>query len=217
MVKSKTKSKPNNSPEQSDKIIIAGLDEVGRGPWAGPIIACAYIELSPVTGVKISDSKKLNEAQREEAYEVLIKSGAYGIGQTDPEEIDQLGLSRANRLAFHRAIANLKVKPDIILIDGKDKIDRKTTHNIPFKTFIKGDLNIRAISCASIVAKVTRDRLMSKLAKKYPAYKFDDHKGYGTALHKKLLKEHGACPIHRKSFKPVQDLLQTSLLDSAII
>ncbi|MCC6643757.1 ribonuclease HII [Candidatus Peregrinibacteria bacterium] len=216
MLNSQTKVKSKNSLELSDKIIIAGLDEVGRGPWAGPIVACVYVEMSPVTDVKISDSKKLNEAQREEAYAALIKAGEYGIGYTTPAEIDQLGLSRANRLAFQRAISDLKIRPDLILIDGKDKIDRRTTLNIPFKTFIKGDLNIRAISCASIIAKVTRDRLMSKMAKKYPKYAFEDHKGYGTPLHKKLLKEHGACEIHRKSFKPVQALLQTSLIEELI-
>jgi len=203
----------NQQPKLSDKIIIAGLDEVGRGPWAGPIVACAYIEVRPVLNVKITDSKKLNEAQREEAYEALIRGGHYGIGQAEAAEIDKLGLSKANRLAFQRAIENLKVKPDLILIDGRDKIDRTTTLGIPCKTFIKGDLAIRAISCASIVAKVTRDRLMNRLAKKFPKYRFDEHKGYGTALHRKLLKQHGASAIHRQSFKPVHLLLQSSLID----
>lgn len=197
----------------SDRLIIAGLDEAGRGPWAGPIVACAYIETTPVLQVKINDSKKLNEAQREEAYEALIKAGDYGVGFAEVEEIDKLGLAKANRLAFKRAVASLSIKPDLVLIDGNDKIDLSITAKIPFKTIIKGDAAIRAISCASIIAKVTRDRLMHKLAKKYPQYRFEEHKGYGTALHKRLLKQHGACAIHRQSFKPVQMLLQTSLLE----
>lgn len=209
----KTKQSIPEQPELSDKVIIAGLDEVGRGPWAGPIVACAYVESTPVVGVKITDSKKLNEAQREEAYEILINSGYFGIGISEAHEIDKLGLAKANRLAFRRALENLNIRPDLVLIDGKDKIDKATTLDIPFRTFIKGDLAIRAISCASIIAKVTRDRLMDDLAEKYPNYRFEEHKGYGTSLHKKLLKQFGVSEIHRQSYKPVQLLLQTTLLE----
>lgn len=205
--------KRNNTQQNSDHIIIAGLDEVGRGPWAGPIVACAYIERKRVNGVKINDSKKLNKSQRDDAYIELISSGDYGIGVAEVGEIDTLGLIKANRLAFQRALEALPVTPDLVLIDGRDKIDLKTTLNIPFKTIIRGDSSIRAISCASIVAKVTRDRMMDDLDKKYPQYKFREHKGYGTALHKKLLKQFGASKIHRQSFKPVNDLKQTSLLE----
>lgn len=198
-----------------NQILVAGLDEVGRGPWAGPIISCAYIEKEEVTGIKITDSKKMNQAQREIAYEQLVKAGYYGIGQASPQEIDDLGLSKAHKLSFKRAIQALiksaKSKPDFIMIDGRDKIDLKTTHNIPFKTIIKGDLTVHVISCASIIAKVTRDRLMDKLSKQYPNYAFEKHKGYGTREHKKLLKKHGACEIHRHSYKPIQNLLQNSI------
>ncbi len=200
----------------SDKVIIAGLDEVGRGPWAGPIVACAYVEIKSVIGVKITDSKKLNEAQRETAYEQLVLAGQYGIGLTEAHEIDKLGLAKANRLAFRRALENLPIKPDLVLIDGKDKIDKASILDIPFKSFIKGDLAIRAISCASIIAKVTRDRLMVKLAEKYPHYRFEEHKGYGTSLHRKLLKQYGPCEIHRHSYRPVQMLLQTSLIPECV-
>lgn len=211
----KNSSKPSVTlvESNSDRLIIAGLDEAGRGPWAGPIVACAYIEISAVLQVKINDSKKLNEAQREEAYEALIRGGEYSVGIAEVEEIDKLGLAKANRLAFKRAIAGLAIKPDLVLIDGKDKIDPSITAKIPFKTIIKGDAAIRAISCASIIAKVTRDRMMEQLAKKYPKYRFEDHKGYGTALHRRLLKQYGASAIHRQSFKPVQMLLQASLLE----
>lgn len=207
----KTKQSFSLQPELSDKIIIAGLDEVGRGPWAGPIVACAYVETTPVIGVKITDSKKMNEAERETAYEILIKSGAAGIGMVEAAEIDKLGLTKANRLAFRRALENLQITPDLVLIDGNDKVDKASILNIPFRSFIKGDSAIRAISCASIVAKVTRDRLMKRLSKKYPNYRFDEHKGYGTSLHKKLLKQFGVSEIHRHSYKPVQMLLQAAL------
>jgi len=204
----KSQSKKNNSVIHSysvtDQIIIAGLDEVGRGPWAGPIVACAYVEVIPVTHLKITDSKKMNEAQREDAYEALIKAGHYGIGQAEPEEIDRLGLTKANRLAFKRALEALPVTPDLILIDGKDRIGKIYTLGIPFKTFIKGDLLIKVISCASIVAKVTRDRMMVEYAKQFPFYFFDQHKGYGTALHRHAIKKHGITKIHRKSFNPIK-------------
>lgn len=199
--------------KKSDHIIIAGLDEVGRGPLAGPIVACAYIEKKRVEGVKIEDSKKLNKSQRDDAYIELISSGDYGIGVAEVGEIDRLGLIQANRLAFQRALESLPVIPDLVLIDGRDKIDLKTTLNIPFKTIIRGDSSIKAISCASIIAKVTRDRMMDDLDEKYPEYQFGEHKGYGTALHRKLLKQFGACKIHRQSFKPVNDLRQTTLLE----
>jgi ribonuclease HII len=196
-----------------NQILVAGLDEVGRGPWAGPIISCAYIEKISVSDVKITDSKKMNHAQREIAYERLTKAGFFGIGEATPQEIDQLGLSKAHKLSFKRAIAALiksaKVKPDFIMIDGRDKIDLSVTHNIPFKTIIKGDLTVHVISCASIIAKVTRDRLMEKLSKKYPQYAFEKHKGYGTREHKNLLKKHGASAIHRCSYKPVQSFIHT--------
>lgn len=186
-----------------NEIIIAGVDEVGRGPWAGPIIACAYIEITPVRNIKITDSKKMNKAQRELAYDQLIVSGHYGIGAAEAQEIDALGLSKANQLAFKRALQALPVKPDLVLIDGRDRITAATTLNIPFKTFIKGDALIKVISCASIIAKVTRDRLMTDYAQIYPKYRFDQHKGYGTRQHMNALKKYGISPIHRLSFRPV--------------
>lgn len=188
-------------------LLIAGVDEVGRGPWAGPLVACAYVCVKKVTGIKITDSKKMNQAERETAYSKLIKAGYYGLGQAEPSEIDRLGLSRANRLAFKRALSALKVKPDLIMVDGRDNISLASTGKIPFRTLTKGDSIIHEISCASIIAKVTRDRHMEKMAKKYPQYGFEKHKGYGTRLHKNCLKKHGVCRIHRKSYKPVQEAM----------
>jgi len=186
-----------------NKAVIAGLDEVGRGPWAGPIIACAYIEITEVTHLKITDSKKMNQAQRELAYEQLVKHGHYGIGSAEAHEIDALGLLKANQLAFKRAIQALPIRPDLILIDGRDRTSDDTTLNIPHKSFIRGDSLHKVISCASIIAKVTRDRLMTDYSQIYPKYRFEDHKGYGTRAHINAIKKHGACPIHRLSFRPV--------------
>ncbi len=194
--------------KKQNKIIIAGVDEVGRGPWAGPLIACAYIEVKSTENLKITDSKKLNQAQREEAYDELIKNGEYGLGIVEPSEIDSLGLGRANLLAFQRALENLKIKPDLVLIDGNYKINLDTTLQIPFKSIIKGDSLVKEISCASIVAKVTRDRLMDQFHLQYPHYHFDKHKGYGTSEHRKAIKKNGICQIHRLSFKPVQMILK---------
>lgn len=198
------KASTNKSYSATDQIIIAGLDEVGRGPWAGPLVACAYIEVVPVTHLKITDSKKLNEAQREEAYEALIKAGHYGIGMVEAVEIDEIGLAKANRLAFKRALEALNIKPDLVLIDGNDKVGRNYTLSIPFKTFIKGDLIIKVISCASIIAKVTRDRLMNSYAEQFPKYHFEKHKGYGTSLHRNAIRKHGVTDIHRKSYAPIK-------------
>jgi ribonuclease HII len=198
------KNQKNQRKPKQNQILIAGMDEVGRGPWAGPIVACAYIERIPVKKVKIADSKVLNEAQREAAFEVLIKSGYFGIGMVEAEEIDRYGLGKANKMAFKRALLNLEIRPDLLLVDGRDKLNRNHTNNIPYKSIIKGDSLIREISCASIIAKVTRDRIMKDYSKTYPEYAFENHKGYGTAEHLKALQQHGPCAIHRKSYQPVQ-------------
>ncbi|MBD3270631.1 ribonuclease HII [Candidatus Peregrinibacteria bacterium] len=200
--KIKLSKKTTKSPKQN-QIIIAGLDEVGRGPWAGPIVACAYIETKEIGRIKITDSKQMNFAEREKAYDILIANGIYGLGLAEPAEIDKFGLANANRLAFKRAIKALSIRPDLILIDGKDKLTLKNTNEIPFRTIIKGDSLIKEISCASIIAKVYRDRLMCEYALQFPQYKFEKNKGYGTVEHHQLIKKHGICKIHRKSFKPV--------------
>jgi ribonuclease HII len=184
--------------------VICGMDEVGRGPWAGPLVTCALI-LPARHGISgIRDSKKLAGPQREKIYHALIKKARLGIGFASVKEVDALGLIAATNLAFVRALNELKAKgdgpePQLLLVDGRDKLKLPYPH----ESIIKGDDKIRAISAASIVAKVTRDRMMVALAKKYPQYGFENHKGYGTAEHVKALKKHGACPIHRLSFQPV--------------
>ncbi len=210
----KQNHKKYRSVASNNKIIIAGLDEVGRGPWAGPLVACAFIETNEISGIKIADSKQMNQAEREKAYDLLIKKGIYGVGIVEPQEVDKLGLSKANQLAFKRALSDLDIRPDLVFIDGKDKIEKKNTLNIPFRTLIKGDSLIPEISCASIIAKVIRDRIMDDYAEDYPQYSFDEHKGYGTTKHHQAIKKFGVTKIHRLSYKPVKDTLKKGKKDS---
>ncbi len=185
--------------------VICGMDEVGRGPWAGPLVTCALI-LPIRHGIPgIRDSKKLTGPQREKIYHALIKKARLGIGFAAVKEIDSLGLVAATNLAFVRALKELEDKndgpvPQLLLVDGRDKLKLPYPH----QSIIKGDGKIKTISAASIVAKVTRDRIMEGLAKVYPDYGFEFHKGYGTARHLSALKKNGTCAIHRESFLPVQ-------------
>ncbi len=197
-------------PPGVDDHLVCGLDEVGRGPWAGPIVACALMFPQSLRLAHLKDSKHLSEAQREEFYELLERKAAFGIGRAEVDEIDRFGLLKANNLAFIRALKELKQKghvPEFILVDGRDRMS--LPH--PWKTLIKGDEKVKLIACASIMAKVVRDRLMSELGEKYPQYGFAGHKGYGTKEHQEALRTHGACPIHRKSFSPVHNLLQMTI------
>lgn len=182
------------------KSIIAGVDEAGRGPLAGSVVAAAVI-LKPYQKLPgLRDSKKLSHAQREKLYKKITENCiSFGVGEATHKFIDRYGLTKAVQKANNTAISKLKPQPSLVLFDGNDK---QTTH-LSHKTIIKGDTFIREIMAASIIAKVTRDREMLKLAKKYPKYRFDKHKGYGTRLHNSLLKKHKPCEIHRKSYTPV--------------
>ena len=184
---------------------IYGIDEAGRGPWAGPVVACALkFKGKPVKGC--DDSKKLTEKQREALYPKIIENSFYGVGVVEASEIDQLGIVKATNLAFQRAIEQLSStapKADFFLVDGRDKLILPKPH----KTIIKGDSKVKIISAASIVAKVERDAIMRRYANEYPEYSFDKHKGYGTALHVNALKENGVCKIHRLSYKPVKEFV----------
>lgn len=185
--------------------IICGLDEAGRGPWAGPLVTCALVfKKKRICGLKgVKDSKKLTEQKREDFFSVIGKIAVYGVGIAEVTEIDTFGLTKATKLAFLRALENLPMRPDFLLIDGRDKFQ------LPYaaRSIIKGDEKIKIITCAGIVAKVTRDRIMRKLALQYPQYGFERHKGYGTARHARALKKNGICPIHRKSFSPVAQII----------
>jgi ribonuclease HII len=224
---------------------IAGIDEVGRGPLAGPVVACAVVILlnefknklsanchpefilesinftkqnnnkilKQVQNDKINncknfkgirDSKQLSERQREKFYKILTHHSqiCYGVGIVSEKIIDKINILQAALLAMKKAVENLKVKPDFLLIDGK-----WTLENYPIsQTAIpQGDKKIFSIAAASIIAKVTRDRMLVKLRQKYPQYGFEKHKGYGTKLHLKMLKKYGPCEIHRRSFKPIKN------------
>lgn len=183
---------------------VAGVDEAGCGPWAGPVVAAAVILKKTDFKNKIDDSKKLSPKQRKEAYEEIIDNAYVGVGIIDSSVIDSLNILEARRIVMVNAILNLKKKPDFILVDGDIKLDTA----IGFENIIKGDSKSKSIAGASIIAKVTRDRIMEIYDKAYPGYEFLKHKGYGTSLHTKMLHKLGPSPIHRISYKPVKCLLK---------
>ena len=177
---------------------IAGIDEAGRGPLAGPVvIGCAIMK--PDSFIEyVNDSKKISETKREMLYEKITSEAlAWSTGIVWQDEIDELNILNATKKALTLAIEGLKIKPDTILVDALDKIDTK---GIPYISVIKGDAKIYSISAASIIAKVTRDRIMKEYDEVYPEYGFSGHKGYGTAKHIQAIKEHGICALHRKTF-----------------
>lgn len=177
--------------------VICGVDEAGRGPLAGPVCAAAVI-LPPDAQIPgLNDSKKLTDKKRRELFPVIKETAiAYGIGLANHEEIDRINILQATFLAMERAIAGLSVKPELALIDG----NREKDFGIPVKTVVHGDSLSASIAAASILAKVTRDDLMLELAKKYPRYGFEIHKGYGTKAHYEALRTYGPCEIHRMTF-----------------
>lgn len=177
---------------------ICGIDEAGRGPLAGPVVVASAImpRNSMIEGV--NDSKKVSEKKREELFEKIINEAiSYGIGIVDHKEIDEINILNATKQGLTMSLKELKVKPELILVDALKQID---TLGIPYTSIIKGDALCYSISCASIIAKVTRDRIMRQWDEIYPMYGFEKHKGYGTAMHIQAIKEYGPCPIHRRSF-----------------
>ena len=177
---------------------IAGIDEAGRGPLAGPVVVGCVIMPQDSFIEYVNDSKKVSETKREMLYEKITNEAiAWSTGIVMQDEIDEINILNATKKALTMAIDNLKVKPEVILVDALEKID---THQIPYISVIKGDAKIYSISAASIVAKVTRDRIMREWDSVYPQYGFAKHKGYGTAQHIAAIKEYGLCPIHRRSF-----------------
>ena len=192
----------------SEAIWICGVDEAGRGPLVGAVVAGAVVldPLNPISGLK--DSKRLTPARREALYaEIVLKAKAWGVGEASPLEIDQINILQATMLAMQRAVDDLCARlgrlPDKALIDG----NRCPRLPIPAEAIVKGDSKEPAISAASIVAKVTRDRQMEGLHARYPDYGFLQHMGYPTPVHLAALRQYGACPEHRRSFSPVRAVL----------
>ena len=180
--------------------LLAGVDEAGRGPLAGPVVAAAVIldELQPIEG--LNDSKKLSARQRERLFDdIRARALCFSIAQASAQEIDQLNVLQATLLAMKRAVEGLRLKPQMVLVDG----NRLPQLDILAEAIVQGDALVPAISAASILAKVHRDRLCHELHAEYPAYGFDQHKGYGTAQHLAALMAHGPSPCHRITFAPV--------------
>ena len=190
--------------------LICGVDEAGRGPWAGPVTAAAVI-LHPDRSISgLTDSKKISEKKRFTLEpEIKQKAAFWAVAHAQADEIDSLNIRQATFLAMQRAIAGLGITPMRILIDGNALPD---TLPAPAEAIIKGDLKEPAISAASILAKTERDRLMLAYDQTYPAYGFAGHKGYGTAAHSEALQTHGPCPIHRTSFAPVRKVMLSETL-----
>ncbi len=185
--------------------LVAGVDEAGRGPLAGPVVAAAVIldDLHPIAG--LADSKKLTAARREKLYdEIRAKALCCSIAEASVEEIDTLNILQATLLAMRRAVEGLRLKPAKVLVDG----NRLPVLDVLAEAIVKGDATVPAISAASILAKVHRDRWCAEYDREFPQYGFAAHKGYGTAVHLAALREHGACPQHRKTFSPVTEVLR---------
>lgn len=184
--------------------LVAGVDEAGRGPLAGPVVAAAVIldDLNPIKG--LADSKKLSARKRELLYdEIRAKALCCAVAQASVQEIDELNILQATLLAMRRAVEGLRLAPKLVLVDG----NRLPALPMRAEAIVQGDALVAAISAASILAKVTRDRWCLEVDLEYPAYGFGKHKGYGTAAHLAALQAHGACPVHRTTFRPVSEVL----------
>lgn len=176
---------------------VCGVDEAGRGPLCGPVVAAAVILPKDAHIEGVNDSKKLTEKRREKLYDDIMQNAvSVGVGVSDVDIIEEVNILNATKKAMLQAISNLKVNPEYVLVDGNQKIDT----DIPLETVVKGDSKSESIAAASIIAKVTRDRLLIEYDKKYPEYGFAKHKGYGTKAHIEAIKKYGLTPIHRPSF-----------------
>ena len=184
--------------------LVAGADEAGRGPLAGPVVAAAVVLPPDAILQGLDDSKKLSPAKREELFpKIQTQAIAYGVAVVSPEVIDEINILQAALLAMKQAVEQLKPVPDLLLIDGNQKINS----TLDQWAIVKGDSKSLSIAAASVLAKVTRDHIMQDYHHLYPQYEFARHKGYGTKLHRDLIAEHGPCPIHRSTFKGVTEYL----------
>lgn len=187
--------------------LIAGVDEVGRGPLCGPVVTCACILPEDYHLDGLNDSKKVSEKKREKLYEILIKDAiSYSIGISSPKRIDEINILEATKEAMISAINNLSVKPEHVLIDAV-----KLNLDVPSTSIIKGDANSSSIAAASIIAKVTRDRMMYELDKEYPEYGYASHKGYPTKKHIEAVKQYGVKDFYRMTFTPINELIKDNV------
>lgn len=185
-------------------VMVAGVDEAGRGPLAGPVVAASVILPPDCDYEQFKDSKKLTPKAREKLYAELWEINAMiGVGVVSAEGIDRINILQASLLAMQRATHLLPLRPDYLLVDGKFPVPI----TIPQQALIKGEIKSASIAAASIIAKVTRDELMQKLHLKFPAYNFHKHKGYPTVMHRRAIRNHGPCEIHRKTFKGVREYI----------
>ncbi len=177
---------------------ICGIDEAGRGPLAGPVVVASVIMPADSMIEGVNDSKKVSEKKREKLYDLILEEAiSYGVGIIDQNKIDEINILNATKLGLTTSLKSLDTKPDLILVDALNNMD---TLGIPYKSIVKGDAKVYSIAAASIIAKVTRDRIMREWDSVYPQYGFSSHKGYGTAKHIAAIKEYGLCPLHRRSF-----------------
>jgi ribonuclease HII len=191
-------------------LIPCGIDEAGRGPWAGPVVAAAVVLDATRIPVGLNDSKKLTEAKREALFSPIMAVARVGVGIVDAARIDETNILAATLEAMALAVAQLSPSPTLALVDG----NRSPKLPIPVRTIVGGDAKCLSIAAASIIAKVTRDRIMCELDLKFPGYEFSRHKGYGTAAHHATLQRLGPCPIHRMSFAPIAKLTMSGQFDS---
>ena len=183
---------------KEDVKYICGIDEAGRGPLAGPVVVASVIMPKDSMIEGVNDSKKVSEKKREKLYEEITNTAiAWGVGIIDQRKIDEINILNATKKGLTKSLEELEIKPDLVLVDALTKID---TLGIPYRSIIKGDAKSYSIAAASIIAKVTRDRIMRQWDEIYPEYGFEKHKGYGTKMHIDAIKEYGPCPLHRRSF-----------------
>jgi ribonuclease HII len=192
------------SARSEGHLVIAGVDEAGRGPLAGPVVAAAVAFSEELFIEGLTDSKKLSAKLRDKFYQIIIeRADTYAVSVIEPDIIDQINILQATRKAMLEAVEKLNTTPDYVLIDGNQTIDWKG----PQRAIVKGDSLSLSIAAASVLAKVTRDRIMQEYARSYPLYGFESHKGYGSKAHRDAIAEHGPCPIHRKTFRGVSEHL----------
>ena len=200
---------PSFKIENRYKCVIAGVDEAGRGPWAGPVVAAAVILHRDLCPKGINDSKKLTKENREEIFAELINICDFGVGIVSEEMIDEINILNATKLAMKQALVHLHNKPGVVLVDGNQGFE---LHKMEIVPIVRGDSKSKSIAAASIIAKVARDNIMAKLCHEYPHYGWSNNSGYGTPEHIAAIEKHGICKHHRKTYAPIRKHLEERLI-----